>query len=498
MVVTLKSGAPEKSRRTYALHGLSHEVNYGVYNNNLQAIERGIKERIFYVDYGKGFELTPKPSPQDYAQSMSAVYSCFQKVVQYVTPLTAIQFAGTYVGRRRTIYEKACAHLIERPIERKDSHIKAFIKAEKYNFTSKINPAPRIIQPRDPRYIVESGRYIKVIEKKIYKQINDLFGATTIFKGLNAHKRGLAMEDHWNAFNNPVAVGLDAKRFDQHVSRAALEYEHSIYKLYYPKDKHFAMLLEWQLVNKGKARCNGGSVSYKVDGCRMSGDVNTALGNCLIMSSLVYVYAQEIGVNIRLANDGDDCVVVMEREHLAQFQGSLHSFFIKHGFFMEVEEPVYTLEAIEFCQSHPVFDGTSYRMVRDPRVAISKDCVSLTPLDNAKIRGMWLAAVGQGGMSLTGGIPVWQDFYARLTELSDGAKPLNDLSMMTGMKILGQGMYHEYKPVTPQARLSFYLAFGITPSEQLCLEGYYRNYEFAADGGSARFVELPLRGSKTT
>lgn len=136
-------------------------------------------------------------------------------------------------------------------------------------------------------------------------------------------------------------------------------------------------------------------------------------------------------------------------------------------------------------------------MVRDPRVAISKDCVALKPLDNNKILKKWLAAVGQGGMSLTGGIPVWQDFYARLTELSDGAKPLVDPTMQTGMKMLGKGMYHTYEIPKPEARLSFYLSFGISPSEQIALEEYYRNYTFTSNGDMMRFVyTIPLSGYK--
>jgi len=469
-----------------------------VYNNTIHAIVRGILERIYYVDYGNGFQLTPKPTTDFFRESMTNVHQFFRTRIQYANPYTAAQFAACYVARRRTIYEKACQSLLMIPICRRDSHIKLFLKAEKYNFTAKINPAPRVIQPRGPRYVVESGRYVKPIEKKIYGTINEMFGAITVFKGLNADLRGQTIHSHWSKFTNPVALGLDAKRFDQHVSKAALEWEHSIYKLYYPGDRHFANLLKWQLENKGTAYCNSGKVKYSVEGCRMSGDVNTALGNVLIMCSLIHTYLHSIGVNGLLANDGDDCVVFMEREDLESFRGGLHDFFIAHGFFMEMEEPVFTLEAIEFCQSYPIDVGGSYRMVRDPRVAISKDCVALKPLDNPKIFKMWMAAVGQGGMSLTGGVPIWQDFYAKLIEISEGAKALEDPTLNTGMKIMGRGMYHTYVEPTDESRLSFYKAYGISPAEQLSMEEYYRNYTYSSEGESSRFVTLPLLGHKRT
>jgi len=493
--VTHIQGKPDKQRRTYVLCGLSHNHNYAVYNNNLPAIIRAINERVFYVDYGNGFVRPYQPQQQFYDTVLKDV-SKFFDAVPYVTPMTAMQFAGSYVGRRRTIYEQAASSLVQLPLTPKDAYIKAFIKAEKYNFTKKPNPAPRIIQPRGPRYIVESGRHIKVIEKNIYKCLDNMFGHTTIFKGLNAEDRGRILHEKWQDFVDPVAIGLDAKRFDQHVSRSALEWEHSIYRKFYPRNKYFAWLLSLQLRNKGFAQCNSGTVKYQVDGCRMSGDSNTALGNCLIMSSLVYAYAKSVGVRIRLANDGDDCVVVMESRDLRKFSLDLENFFVDAGFSLTIEQPVYVFEEIEFCQCHPVFDGEKYIMVRDIRVAISKDCVSLKPLDNARIFKMWMAAVGQGGMSLTGGIPVWQNFYNTLSNLSEGASPLVDMTLQTGMKIMGKGMDRRYGAPTPHSRLSFFLAFGISPYEQEVLEQYYDGYELGPSGSPLRFVPLPLENTQ--
>ncbi|MBC7344441.1 MAG: hypothetical protein H5U03_03285, partial [Clostridia bacterium] len=31
---------------------------------------------------------------------------------------------------------------------------------------------------------------------------------------------------HWGAFDNPVAIGQDYSKFDQHISKDALQYEH--------------------------------------------------------------------------------------------------------------------------------------------------------------------------------------------------------------------------------------------------------------------------------
>jgi hypothetical protein len=89
---------------------------------------------------------------------------------------------------------------------------------------------------------------------------------------------------------------------------------------------------------------------YEVEGARMSGDMNTSSGNCMIMVSLVFAYLSEKRIKWRLANNGDDCVIVIEQKHLGKLE-DLPKWFLKMGFRMEVEEPVYEFERIEFCQT---------------------------------------------------------------------------------------------------------------------------------------------------
>jgi hypothetical protein len=51
-----------------------------------------------------------------------------------------------------------------------------------------------------------------------------------------------------------------------------------------------------------------------------------------------------------LANNGDDCVIIIEKRHLKKLD-DLPSWFLTMGFRMEVEKPVYEFEQIEFCQT---------------------------------------------------------------------------------------------------------------------------------------------------
>jgi len=377
------------------------------------------------------------------------------------------------------VYQEAVESLRSRCVERRDAGVKTFTKAEKINFSSKPDPAPRVIQPRDPRYNVEVGRYLKPMERVVYKAIGKVWGDVTVAKGLNAEQRGKLVHDKWREFRVPVAVGLDASRFDQHVGVPPLRFEHDVYKLM-NSDPELDRLLSWQLRTKGKARAKDGYCRYEVEGCRMSGDMNTALGNCLLMSAMVYAYSKTRGVKTKLINDGDDCVVFMEKRNLNKFTEGLDDWFTEMGFTMKVEPPVHELEQVEFCQCKPVWTSDGYLMVRSIAQSLAKDSISLKPLDTSKVFKKWCNEVGGCGLSLTGGIPVVSSFYKMLMRASEGVQSGRmgfDPVFESGMKFMARGMDRHNRTIENHTRFSFYLAFGVTPTQQEWWESYYDRYE---------------------
>jgi len=326
-----------------------------------------------------------------------------------------------------------------------------------------------------------------------------------VLKGFNAQQTGEIFNSKWNSFRKPVAIGLDASRFDQHVGIDALRWEHSVYNGIF-KSPELRRLLSWQLNNKVVGHCKDGKLKYVTEGCRMSGDMNTALGNCLIMCALVHCYLSMKGIKGSLANNGDDCTVILEQRDLLKFQDGLQEWFLEMGFSMKVEDPVYDIEGIEFCQTHPVFDGSNYVMVRNFPKALSKDCLSMKQLDHPATCRMWLDAIGQGGLSLTGGIPVYQDFYSSLIKCASTvtvppkrqtnwtrrkAKPQVELT--NGMSWLSRNMDRHYSShISGRTRHSFYLAFGVTPEQQIALEDVYRNVDWGYKiENFGRLVHLP-------
>jgi hypothetical protein len=132
------------------------------------------------------------------------------------------------------VYRAAADSLSTIPVSKRDAVLSTFVKAEKINLTKKPDPAPRVIQPRSPRYNVAVGRYLKRLEKDIYRALKALAGDVVVMKGYNAGQSGEIIARKWARFNRPCAIGLDASRFDQHVSEAALRWEHSVYtQLFY-------------------------------------------------------------------------------------------------------------------------------------------------------------------------------------------------------------------------------------------------------------------------
>lgn len=462
-------GSRPHIRRYFQVVGLSPPNHYLVHNSSINNLVRGVLTRVFYV---KGQE-TPQPPEGIYRLRLGYFAKLLWKRFPSTTPVTRQDFVGFYRGRKATIYQQAVDSLATSSVSHRDARIKAFVKAEFINSDDKPDPDPRVISPRDPRYNVEVGRYLRPVEHQIYGAIASIFGSPTVLKGFNSQQTGAVISDKWSKFRNPAAIGLDASRFDQHVSKQALKWEHSIYNGMFHSPE-LARLLRWQLINQVTGNCRDGRLKYKTNGCRMSGDMNTALGNCLIMCALVHAYAKHVGVVIELINNGDDCVVFLERGSISVFNDGLSEWFLEMGFNMKVESPVFDIEKIEFCQTHPVnVDGT-WLMVRNFPKGLAKDCLSLKDLSSPAICRAWLMAVGEGGLSLTGGVPVYQEFYCAFSRSAHAIRARHTtIELEGGLYWMSRGMERRFRAVSDSTRYSFWLAFGVTPEAQIALEDYY-------------------------
>lgn len=460
-------------RTIYQVLGFGPKLEWLIHNNSKVNVLRALVERVYMVKSASGLAPTPQPQPGAFT-TLNDFRRQLLRHLPRSAPIEREQYPQYYVGRLKAVYERAVDSLRSKPVSRADARIDMFVKAEKINQTQKPDPCPRAIQPRSPRYNVEVGRYLKPVEPLVYRAIAKVWGGPTVLK-MNAEDQAAALRDMWDSFPDPVAVGLDASRFDQHVSEQALRWEHSCYLACFSGEHrhNLGCLLEWQIHNRGRARVDGAKILYEVTGCRMSGDVNTSLGNCLLMCALVWTYCQARGIRTRLANNGDDCVVIMASKDLPAFQGGLEEWFLSYGFEMEVEEAVKVFERIQFCQTQPVWAGDRWLMCRQPDVAMSKDLVSLLPLEECL--SAFFGAIGSCGLAAMGGMPIFQEFYANLSRAGTVSGLSNHPTLAGGLRMMAKGLKRGYGEIGPHTRASFCYAFGITPSEQECLEKWLRD-----------------------
>lgn len=448
----------------------------GVNNGDIHTLRTALLERMYFCKIGSTFVEPPDVK----ASVIEGRLGHFRDLITdrfRTTPSTAQEVVDMYRGRKRTIYEQAMEEFLVRDVVRKDSIINAFVKCEKV----KLSGAPRCIQPRKPIYNLAVGRYIKKVEHRLYRRIAKVFGdGPTVMKGYTVEGVARIMRGKWDSMIDPVAIGLDATKFDMHVCEGMLKWEHSIYEAIYSNGSlaELKRLLSWQRHNIGRGRAENGRLWYKVKGRRASGDMNTALGNCLIMCALIWQYAKERGVHVKLVNNGDDCVVFMERRDAEKFSRGLDEWFLESGFRMTREPLVHEFEKIEFCQMHPIETARGWTMVRNISVAMQKDTMCTMPLDAGSAR-KWMYAVGECGLALTAGVPIMQEFYSAYKR---NGNPKSNISkspiMLTGLSMMRGDLASTSTEVTDVARLSVFKAWNISPDEQVALEEYFRQWTF--------------------
>jgi hypothetical protein len=284
------------------------------------------------------------------------------------------------------------------------------------------------------------------------------------------------MYKKWSSYSRPVAVSIDASRFDQHCSVDILDWEHSLYNGVF-RDAELAQLLQWQLYNEGVSYQGDKKIVYKTVGCRMSGDMNTGMGNCIIMCGLVYSYLEQYGIDAKLLNNGDDCVLFMNEGSLAQL-ATLPAWFLNRGFTMIVEPPSYELEHVDFCQTRTIYTDDGYRAVRDPRTSIAKDLLATKMLNAAEIRAQ-RGAVASGGLALASDLPVIGAMYRWM---DSGVRGARSAMLGEGFKQLSAGCRKRAdREPSGTCRASFCRAFGISPAEQRLMESWFINNPFECD-----------------
>jgi len=497
----LPNGEAYRTRRWTKLTGLCPPSRLGVFNNNLANGHRAFSERYMRCKVGDGFEpalgttmrQTLSPGAVEFLQKVSSKLD--------LSPVASTrEVVNAYTGPKRKLYLAAEQRFWNDGVTRMDAMLHSFVKFEKTD----LGKAPRVINPRSPLFNLALGRFLKLNEKKYYAAIAQTFKQeSVVIKGMDCRQSAEEMLKVWDLFEDPVAVGGDATKFDMHVSLEQLYYEHLHYilplvysfmhaiKLYdeviveaashmdlrWSNVKQLCWLLSQQLNNKGTAYFDDGKLKFEMRGTRASGDLNTSLGNCIIMCSMGYEWSVRTGVRIGLINNGDDCVFIMERREEAKWRAGLNEYYRLKGFRMVLEETVDDFEAIEFCQCKPCWTALGYIMVRNPQTVITKGTMCLLPISNIKHLRKWMMAVGICEGSLSNGVPVISAFARAMRRNGVRVSERYVRNAYAGTaRIRTTDLRVVDQSILPESRLSFWRSWGILPAEQLALESHYDNW----------------------
>lgn len=409
----------------------------------------------------------------------------------YAEPLG--HFALAYSGAKRAKYLLAADLVRQNGITRRDAGVKMFIKPDRLDVDLKINPDPRAIQFRDPKYCAAIAQYLKPIEPHLYSlTIPSISPTRLIGKGCNQYERASILRSKWHRFRRPVAIVVDAHRFDKHCNTWLLKAEHLVYSMSNP-DPNFARLLKWQLHNFCRTDLG---VKYETLGKRMSGDMNTALGNCIIMLLMCFAVLNPLSVMYDIFDDGDDCIILCEEDDLTRVQAAIQSMS-QFGMVIKVESLVRDFEKISWCQSQPIFTSRGWKFCREPTKVLSSTLIGQkwTHL-NTKGRLTYLRGLAACECILNKGVPVLQSFSEALLRNSGYGKVTHDTTSGEYFRYLRElkaiRSVDEYVPVTTEARLSFSAAFGIDVTQQYILEKALDQWSFAVDTTT---LDGPVRDS---
>lgn len=429
------------------------------------------------------------PQPQEVAWarllvSAQAVMRSWKADIGPVVPWSTARAVRKLVERHgANLYGVAANTLGPQPLTLLDGRVTMFIKAEKWPDQPSIPlKTARAIQYRGPRYNIMLTKYLAPVEDALYAHLRDPHNRQRLFssKGLSGVARAELLYTLWNRHARPAAIAIDHSRFDAHIGRGALQLEHSVYRMFLGDQRLLLWLLNQQLVNRGTGTHG---TRYKLDGGRMSGDVNTALGNTIINGLVLSCLCQGRPVDILI--EGDDGVILGEYGDIAFVAGVIGEGALQLGFELKSSGVLTSVLDIRFCSCFYLHDEGrhQYYAVREVFKPFETDpwCAKVVEGHAALVSKGWTMAFCYGILYV--GLPLYAEWAAYMLShcprlLPSGRvvrfDPGFDRELAMRARAETRTFARRDVEIGPQLRADFALATGIVPSEQLRLEAVLR------------------------
>lgn len=380
-------------------------------------------------------------------------------------PMTKWGVIQTYEGAWRSKYIAAKEKLDLHGWKDEYSIVNIFTKDDLEMSTPE--KAPRAIQYRDPCFMLMHGTYIKPIEKWFYS-LRDEYGTRIVGKA-DGYTIASDLMQKADAFADPVFLLLDASKFDSCVDSKWLRYTHRCYRRLFKTGLGFLHRLSaLTLENRGRSKRG---IKYKTKGTRMSGDMDTGLGNSLIMWTLLKGFLDLVDVKGSIYVNGDDSVVVIERRDL--FKTTDMSYFHQMGFNMKYEVAK-DIDEVEFCQARLLETDYGFTMARNPWRVIGKTGWSTTNYGKRKARDH-VHTLGLCERAASWGIPIASAVASAFLKATPGGKYRYLTPWLNNHYASMRKWWKTGEPrISIQTRVNFEMVWGIPVSEQHSIENSIR------------------------
>jgi hypothetical protein len=342
---------------------------------------------------------------------------------------------------------------------------------------------------RPYRFVLEHARRVKPLEA-LMKRCKGKSRYPVFCKSLNLKQRAALLKRKMERFNSPHIYTCDASSFDGSVRNFHLDGIHSLTSKVLGSDALADKMHSWRKKNQGRSF---GGIKFKIDERRMSGDSDTSFGNCLIMASAIDCVMARLGIKrYELLNDGDDCLIIVEGECLDS--GMFNGFMAECGFETAAELCGTEIETAEFCRSRPVECATGLKFVNNIQRKLATFCCSHKHYRTAKEGYRVMLANALCSLSVAGDVPIMGAMAeavrkATIRRVKQKCKKFERALFVVARENMGYRRKHKsrthkelrvsiessarfVKP-TIESRNSFYLAFGITPQDQVRVEDYW-------------------------
>jgi len=365
-------------------------------------------------------------------------------------------------------------------VNNKHRYVKCFIKNESYGSYK----CPRAILSRDDFFKTAVGPMFKTIEHYIYSLLSENKKFYFI-KNIPFHERAAYLESIFSAERGFVDrhseflrrfLITDFSAFESSFRARIMENcEFVMYEFvtkYLPGRDIFMRNIQTLL---GENFLIFSSYVAKVLSKRMSGEMNTSLGNGFSNLMLICFCMFEQGIY-------DFDVIVEGDDSLCSYLGPIldSSLFEKLGFIIKFKY-VSSASLASFCGQ--IFVPTTHVVITDPiKFLLNFPWMSIKyrhHSDKVKLglyRGKALCALYQYS-----GCPIVQTFAVRVLQLTEGYDVVLDKTMDSYHLQLHEYAYShdiQARPVTPAIRELMFLSFGIEESVQLRFEEVYSRMGF--------------------